>query len=78
MIFPEPQNICEVKVGKFSYLTHTGELVTVDFSIKTCGDDDQEKRVSDYNEQLTDEWQRLFDEGHSSIRFEELTPNPIF
>jgi len=78
MIFPEPESNCEIHVGKFVYITHTGELVTAEFSVKTCGEDDKNKRISDYNEQLTDEWQSLWDNGCSQIRYIELTPNPIF
>jgi hypothetical protein len=75
--FPEPINTCDVKVGTFFYLNHKGELLSAEFSINTC-QDNQSKRVNDYNEQLTNEWDRLFDEGFTNIRFEELTPNPIF
>ncbi len=53
--FTEPKELCEIKVGKFSYLTHKGELITVDFAINTCEESYQAKRVEDYNEQLTNE-----------------------
>ena len=74
----EPKPVCEVRVGQFTYLSHTGDLVTDDFCVNTCTDENPTKRVNDYNEQLTDEWENLIDKGCSNIRFIEATPNPIF
>jgi len=75
--FVEEKNDCQVKVGSFTYLDKTQKLVTADFFINTCIDD-QSKRVSDYNEQLTDEWDRLFNEGFTQIAYNEISPSPIF
>lgn len=77
LVFEEPQDTCEIKVGAFFWMTPTGELCDADFYLKTCARD-QPKQVDDLNQQLTDEWQRLENQGNTKIRYQEIIPSPIF
>ena len=75
--FVEEKAECQIKVGSFSYLDTSQQLVTVEFAINTCLGN-QSKQASDYNEQLADEWDRLTAEGFTQIKFVEVIPQPIF
>jgi len=76
--YTEPVPTCDVKVGTFYWTDRSGEKFDADFYVRTCDDSDQEKRVEDYNEQYTDEYCRLINEGYTNVVFIEATPNPIF
>jgi hypothetical protein len=80
--FQEPEANCEIKVGTFVYVTPEGTENTADFILKTCAEDDEQntvdKRFRDYNEQLTDEWEKLEDSGCMKIRYSEVIPCPLY
>lgn len=75
MIAAEPAETCEIHIGTFSY-TLAGEQIVAEFYLKTC-QEGREHQFSDYNEQLTDEWESLLLQCASNIRYEELAPCPI-
>lgn len=77
----EPSTSCEVKVGTFTFTNPQGEECVAEFYIHTCIDDSpagEDKRVDDYNQQFTDEWTKLYQDGCSNITYREVTPSPIF
>jgi hypothetical protein len=74
----EPVPTCDIKVGTFYWTDPTGEKCDAEFYVRTCDSSDQDKQVSDYNEQYTDEYCRLITEGNSGVVFIPDTPNPIF
>lgn len=75
--YAEPAATCEIKVGTFIY-NDGKQDVTADFFITTCDDSNHDKRMEDYNDQFSDEWNRLSGEDdYSNIRYEEVAPLPL-
>lgn len=79
--FVEPVATCRVKVGVFTFVTPTGNHDTANFfvSCETDSDDPvvEARNLETYNTQLTDEWERLVDEGYTQITYVEVVPSPI-
>jgi hypothetical protein len=83
LIYTEPETICEVHVGTFTFVSPTGEASDADFFVKTCIEEDdnldsQARRENDYNEQLADEWAALREANNTHISYKEVSPCPIF
>jgi hypothetical protein len=76
--FVEPVEVCEIKAGTFYWTDPQGEQVEAEFYVKTCDESDNAKQVDDYNEQYTDEFTKLIQDGCTNIRFVEVTPSPFF
>lgn len=78
MTAAESEVVCEVHTGTFVYLDAHGEETAAEFYVKTCEEVDQAKRVDDYNSQYCDMYTQLQLDGATRIRYNELSPNPIF
>lgn len=74
----QPLPVCDIKVGTFYWTTKDGEKCDAEFWIRTCDASDQSKQVNDYNEQYTDEYLRLLQDGATNIIYLPVTPDPIF
>lgn len=77
MVASEPEVVCEVHTGTFVYLDTHGEETAAEFYVKTC-EDDQARRVDDYNSQYCDMYTQLQLDGATRIRYNEVVPNSIF
>jgi hypothetical protein len=71
----EPAENCDIHMGTFSYQLNGIEF-SAEFYLRTC-QDDREHQFSDYNEQLTDEWEQLMLKGSMHIGYQEIEPCPI-
>lgn len=74
--FVEPVDDCRLKTGTFYYVDPSGASQTSDFYVKVCTDD-RDRQMEEYNDQFTDEWERLSSINCTSIRYEESDPFPI-
>jgi hypothetical protein len=75
--------VCDVHVGKFSYIDATGETYEAEFFVRVPQDnplDDRVKaeRVEAYNEQLTEEYDDLSARGCTEIKYTEDIPIQLF
>jgi hypothetical protein len=83
----ELTTIVEEFAGTFTVTDDNGSTETLDFYVRTCTELDRNdplyeeykaKRGDDLNEQYTFVADRLYEQYHERVSYQQVTPNPFF